>query len=256
MRQTIRALTLAITILWIITLVLPITVGFSLLQLANQKTIGFREPTFSYSNGNFFLSAPFYINNTGFYDLSDINITILAKGHNKTISRFSELFPPVPAGSMINESYDISFSLSELLSKDSELLTDDTNLDLSVYLFFRIAYLIGLGGSTNITTSWGAPFYNLTALAYPYDYSSQRLLLSLGFENHAYFEVNGTMLLEVYNNRSELIGSVTENLNVPSDNSFSNYYELTIDSLQITTNGVIRVYFDNTMIQEEEVILT
>jgi hypothetical protein len=232
------------------------TIAFSLLQLVESKSIGFREPLFSYTNGNLSLSAPFYINNTGFYDLSDINITVLVKGDNKTVAAVSELFPPIPAGSMINESYDISLSLGELFSKNSELLTHDTTLDLNMHLFFRIAYLIGIGGSTNITTVWGAPFYNLTLAASPYNYSSHKLTLFMSFENHAYFDLNGAMRLELYSSTSALIGSPTQNLDIPSDTLFDNSYELTIDTFKITHNGTMRVYFDNMLIQEAGVILT
>jgi len=46
------------------------------MKLLEAKNIGTQEPTISFSNGNFTLSMPFYINNTGFYDLSDIGINI------------------------------------------------------------------------------------------------------------------------------------------------------------------------------------
>jgi hypothetical protein len=138
-QQITRAFSWTIAILWIVTLLLPITIAVSLLQFANSNNIGFREPTFSYSNGNIFLSAPFYINNTGYYDLSDINITIGIKDGDKALARFSRNYPPIPAGVLLNETYDASVSLDQIASIDSEIFVQDKTLNLDGYLFFRIA---------------------------------------------------------------------------------------------------------------------
>lgn len=256
MRQTIRALTWAIAILWIITLILPMTIGLSLLQLAESKSIGFRDPVFTYSNGIFYLSAPFYINNTGFYDLSDINITINVGDKSKTVARFSQIFPTINAGSMLNESYDVAIGLAELLSNDEELLTNDTTLNLNMHLFFRVAYLIGFGGQANATASWGAPFYNLTVLSSPYNYTFQKISFTLSFVNHAYFPVDGMMALEIRNSRNELLGTFSpERLYVVSYEAFSRLYELSVDPAEITSSGTVRVYFDDVQILNREVVL-
>ena len=162
MRHTIRALSWAIIILWVITLLLPITVALSLLKLLEQNAIGFGEQTVSFSNGTFYLSTPFYINNTGDYDLSDMNVTILVGSGNKTLSTFTTPLLNVTAGTMLNSSYDISFTLEEIAAKSTELLTEDMDLNLSMSASFRIAYVIALGLSTTMTMPWGAPFHNLT----------------------------------------------------------------------------------------------
>lgn len=251
-RQTIRALGWAIIILWLITLLLPITIGLSLLKFLEPNAIGFREPTVSFSNGTFSLSAPFYINNTGYYDLSDMNITILIGSNDKTISTFSTLLPNVPAGTMLNSSYDISFSLEEIASNSIELLTDDTDMNWSVSTFFRIAYAIALGVSTNMTIPWGAPFYNLTVSEVSYDVSSQKLSASISFENHADFTSTGTISLEIYDNKSQLVGSTEKYLDVPSGETSSESFDLTIDPSKITEKTFVRVYFETIQILEKE----
>jgi hypothetical protein len=251
-RQAIRALGWAIIILWAVTLLLPIMIGFSLLKLSESNAVGFGEPTVSFSNGAFCLSAPFHINNTGYCDLSDMNVTILVGGNNKTILTFSQSLLNVSAGTTLNSSYNISFSLEEIISKSIELLTDDTDLNLSISTFFRMAHIIGLGLSANMTASWGAPFHNLTVSEVSYDFSSQKLSVSANFENHACFTVNGTISLEIYNSRSELIGFTEGYLNVPSDSLFYDLFELTIDPLEMTESGIICIYFENMQIMEKE----
>ncbi|MCK4433898.1 hypothetical protein KAU92_00290 [Candidatus Bathyarchaeota archaeon] len=256
MRQTIKALGWAIIILWVITLLLPITIGLSLLKFLEQpNAIGFREPVVSFSNGEFSLFAPFYINNTGYYDLSNINITILFRSDNETVSTFSTVLPNVPAGTMVNSSYNISFGLEEIVSMSTDLLTEDTSLNLGVSIFFQVAHVIGVGVSTNITIPWKAPLHDLTISEVSYDPSSQKFSLPVSFKNNAYFTVKGTVLVEVYNNRGELVLSIDKDLDVHSNSFFQGLFEITIDPLivhELIENGMVRVYFENTQIFEEE----
>jgi len=231
---------------------LPVTIGISLLRILEQpNAIGFKEPTVSFSNGTFSLSAPFYINNTGYYDLSDINVTILIGRNNTTLAAFSSPLLNVPAGTTLNSSYDLSFDIEKIVSKSTELLTDDTTLNLSISTFFEIAYVMSLGVSTNMTTSWGAPFYNLTVSEVSWNFSTQEFTVVLSFENHACFTVNGTILLEMCNSRSELIGLIETCLDVPSDSLFHDVLKLTVDRSKMTDNGIIHIYFENVQILEE-----
>ncbi len=252
MRQTIRALGWIIAILWICTLLLPITVAFSLIKLFESKAVGVQEPTVSFSNGNFSMSAPFHINNTGFYDLSDIGISIQIGRKNKTISTSSRLLPNVPAGTMVNSSCDISVSLEEMVSKDRELLINDTDLNVSVSPRFRVAYIIAFGFSMSFAVQWGAPFYNLTISDVAYDNVSQKFSMWVSFDNHAVYPVNGSLLVMLYNDIGEHIGSATQDVNVPSETPFQTFFELTIDRLKMTRNGVVRLYFGGTQILEKE----
>ena len=252
MRQAIRALGWAIIILWISTFLLPITVGFSLWKLLEPNAVAFREPIVSFSNGIFSLSAPFFINNTGFYDLTDLNVTILVGTNNETIATFSPPLPNVLAGTTLNSSYNISFSLEEITSKNIELLTEDTDLNLGISASFRVAHVITFGASTNMTTQWKAPLYNLTISEVSYNVSSQKLSMSVGFENHAYFAVNGTILLEICNNRGELVGFTGRYLDVPPNQPFNSSLELVTDPFKVTENGLVRIYFQNIQIREKE----
>lgn len=252
MRHTIRVLGWGIIILWVITLLLPITVGFSLLKLVEPNAIGFREQDISYSDGIFSLSAPFYINNTGYYDLSDINVTVSIRRKNKAISAFSTLLPDIPAGNITNSCYTLSLSMEEIVSKNLELLTDDTDLDLNISAFFQVAHIIGIGISTSMKRSWSAPFYNLTVSPVSYDFFSQTLSLFVSFENHAYFTMNGTVSLKIYNDRSELVGFTEKYLDILANRPFQDTFELAIDPFRITESGFARLYLEDEMILEKE----
>ncbi len=158
MRHTIRALGWIIAILWIIILILPVSVAFSLLKLFETENIGIQEPKGFISNGNISISIPFYIINSGFYDLTDVKISLQIKvGAGKIFTSSAEL-PTVPAGEMVDSSCNLSLSLQEMLSKNKELLTNDTDLDGNASLSFRVASVMAFRVSTGFAIYWGSAF--------------------------------------------------------------------------------------------------
>lgn len=251
MRQTIRALGWIIAILWITTLLLPVTVAFSLMKLLEAKNIGIQETTISFSNGNFSLHMPFYINNTGFYDLSDIDINIQISRKNKTISSSSVHLPNVSAGTKADSSFNFSVSLEELVLKDSELLTNDAELDVNASLSLRVAYAIAFGTSVEFTTFWRAPFHNLTI--YDLTYNMTHVTFSVSFDNHISNQISGPLKVELYNSTNAPIGSATQNVHILPQESFQTSFAIKIaDPTTMTHNGVIRIYFVGAQILEEE----
>jgi len=219
-------------------------------ELLGAKAIGIEEPTVTFSDNTFYMSAPFYINNTGFYDLSDLNITIQVINSNKLVARFSKLFPKVPAKSLLSATYDVSLSLEELGSKNKELLTNNTSLDLAVAASLRIAYTIGFGISANTTMEWGAPFNNITISNVNYDSSSHEFNLALSFENDAAFPVNGGLKIDTVNALNETIGSTIQPIDVASGTPFQTYLAIPVDSSKVIGPGVFRVYFLDLLILE------
>jgi hypothetical protein len=221
------------------------------MKLLEAKNMGIQEPTITFSNGNFSLSMPFYINNTGFYDLSDISVHIQIGRENKTISAVSAQLPNVPAGTKMDSSFNFSFSLEELVSKYSELLTNDTELDVNASLHLRVAYAIAFEASMGFTTHWSAPLYNLT-ISTPY-YNMTHVTFSISFDNHAFYPVNGTLTASLYNSTNALIGSDTQYVNVPSGESFQTSFAITVtDPATMTSKVFIRLYFVNVQISEKE----
>jgi len=252
LRQTIRAFGWIIAILWIIILILPVTVAFSLMKIVEVEGVGIQEPRGSVSNGNLFLSIPFYIDNTGFYDLTDVEVKLQIFMRNETLSTSSTELPNVPAGEMVDSSCNFSLSLEELLSKNMELLTNDTELNLNASLRFRVASAIAFQVSTGSTIPWGAPFHKLTIYNIAYDVVNRIFSASLSFNNHAFFQVNGSLLIKLYNSAGELIGSSTQNVNVPSQESFEGSIGITVnDPSKITHEGVLRLYFADIQVLEE-----
>jgi len=250
--QTIRALGWAIKILWIVTLLLPVTVAISMWELLGSKAIGIEEPTVSFYDRTLHMSTPFYINNNGFYDLSDINVTIRIINKNNLVTKFSKLYANVPAKSMLNTTYDVSVSLEELGEKNKELLTQNANLDLTITASLRVAYAIGFEIAANTTIEWGAPFNNLTISNIVYLVPNNEFLLFLSFENAASFPVSGELVMDAVNARDEVIGTKIQPVNVDSGTQFQSNVTIPIDPSRMIGPGVFHVSFLNFLILETE----
>lgn len=253
MKLTIRALGWIIKILWFVTLVFPLTIGLSLIELLGSEAIGFGEPLSSFSEGQFYFSLPVFVNNKGFYDFSDINVTVCAEAKEKDFMHVSRIFPIVHAHSRWNRSYDINFSLSDVVSKNRDLLFEDLNINLNASIFFKVAYLIGFGVKTNISIPWGAPFYNLSLILVGYDSISESFVVSLSFENHAPFSFDGLLSIIFLNEEGEVLGSDDRFIYASSGGFLQELFNISVeDPSKLTQNGFVSVRFEGVEIFEWE----
>ena len=252
MGTTTRVLTWVIRILWIVVLLLPVSAAFSFSQVFQPNNVSFYRPVLSASNGMIIASSSFYINNTGFYDLSNVIVSIAILENNKSLGNTSRTLAGVPAGEKVSSSLDFSFAFSELASNHRFLLTNDTSLDLTLSLSSHIAYVLTFGVSINDTIPWGAPFYNLTLSNADFESSTQTLSIQVYFENHSSFSIAGTLRLEMLDNEGGLIGFSDEQVNVLSATFFNSVFGLAVDPLKITSSGVAHVYFDDNRVYEAE----
>ena len=248
MRHTIRALRLIIALLWIAVLILPVTVAFSLLKILEARNnVGIGEPSFNLSDGNFSISIPFYINNTGFYDLSEVYAYIKIYDGDKFIAESSTNRLDIPAGEMVASNLSILISLEDIFSEDRELLTSDKELNVSASLHFRVAYALAFTVTNSSKVQWGAPFSNLTIQHTGYNETHQ--VFSVSFFNNASFPISGPLRLEILNQSNITVGSMEQQINVPSKGLYQGRFEILVSGL--TNSGTVRLYFADILIREE-----
>jgi len=253
LRLTVRAVGWIIILLWIITLTLPVSVVFSLMRLAEGNNLGFQEPTFTFSNGNISINMAIYVNNTGFYDVSEANVMIQLSKAGKTIATTSESLPNIPAGQKVNASLSFNASLNEVFQKDHTLLIDDADLDGCAVLHFRVAYAIAFNIVNNFSTRWGAPFHNLTCKPLGYNDSAHTFSFFVSFNNHAFFPISGSLTVELYNSENAKIGETLLDLDVPSGEVFKKTVDVVVvDPSPITDKVFIRLSFAKLNILETE----
>ncbi|MFQ5758248.1 MAG: hypothetical protein ACE5IF_01065 [Candidatus Bathyarchaeia archaeon] len=256
MRQSIRALGWATKILWIATAVFMVTSLYSPLKLMLERQVEIGSPQTSFSNGTITVSLPFFINNTGFYDISDLNVTTSVTDQNGTlISTSTTLVTNIPRGGSTNETHVMSISIDDIISKNlTYLLFKDTTIVLDGSVELRIAHILPLQVSTSLNMSWEAPLYNLSIgkIGLPERYNSTHHSTTawLSFENHSPFNLNGTIKLETFNEGDEYVGSGTDWINVPSREGYRKKVTIYVPSdniLKFTETGKVHAYFESPM---------
>jgi len=247
MRQAIRALGLATSILWIFIILFSVTALYSVTNLG----IGLGEPRIFPSGEGVVFSLPFHIDNNGYYDISELNIMTSVTDCNGTLITLSETFvPSIPRGSSVETAHNISIGLKDIASIEFiPLLFSDSFFDLGTFIMLNFAHAISLQMSTNTTIPWGAPFYKFSIVkvsTLPYNSTHCEVATYLNFENHALLDITGTMQLEIYNNVNEQVTSGKTSLDVPSRRNYEGqvimYLDL-VDISRLTESGNARVNF-------------
>lgn len=245
MRYAVRALGWTIKILWILIIVFSVTAVYSALNVR----MGFGEPQVFLSNESVVVSTPLFINNTGIYDLSDLNMTTAVTDYDQSLLATSTTFVPlISRGSSLDIAHNISMSLDDIALEAQTYLFNDTvfNVDMSAKLIFANAIPFQI--SNNMTIPWGAPLYNFLTgqISYSFlNFTHQEVVVPISFENHSpYFSVDGLIQVEIYNDNTELLGSSTSDLNVPSHSSYDGRVEIAVDISKITGRGEVRFYFE------------
>jgi len=248
MKQAIRFLGWAARVLWIVVIIFSITALISGMNILFSVRPG--EPTFSLSGGAAVMSVPFVLNNTGYYDISDLNFTTLVTDHRGAqISRATNIVPLIPRGNCTNATLSIVVNLTEIASGNlTYLLTEDGNFTIATWVSLRFAYAIPLGMSLNATMPWGAPLHNLSIGSPSFEalnLTHLRALIPLGFENHSPFlDMNATVRFEVYNATGGTIGSETLDVHAPPNSGFMDRGEVLVSLLGLTPSGEVRVYLE------------
>ena len=250
MRQSIRALGWASKILWIAAAAFMVTSLYSPLKLILERQIDIGSPKPSFSNATMTVSIPFFINNTGFYDISDLNVETSVTDCNSTlISTSTTSVENIPRGGSVNETHAICVSIDDVISKNlTYLLLDDATIILDVSVGLKIAHVIPLKVSTSVNMSWGAPFYNASVriadLPEPYNSTHYSITAWSSFENHSPFDVNGTLRLDIFNEREEFIGLWIDQVSAPSGGEYSEKVIIHVRPSKFSGTGEVHAYFE------------
>ena len=245
MRYAVRALGWATKILWILIIVFSATAVYS----AMNVRISFGQPQAYLSSGFVVLSIPLFVNNSGFYDLSELNMTVDVMDSNGSLLSASSTFVAlIPRSSSVDTAHNISINLDDDTSQVQFYLFNDTVFNLDMSLKVEFARAIPFQVSMNTTIPWGAPLYNFSVGQTSYNYlnlTHQEVIIPISFENHSpYFGVDGFMHVEIYNDNSEFLGSSVSGLNVPSHSSYEGQVEMIVDVSKITGSGEVHFYFE------------
>ena len=254
MKPAIRALGIATTIIWIFLIAFSVTAVYSVMNLG----IGFGEAQFFPSSEGVVLSLPFFINNSGYYDIYELNITTRIKDSNGTFLTVSETFVPlVSTGSNVEAAHNISIELSDVMER-IELIFSDSFFVFDTFVTLNFAHIVPVQLSMNMTVPWGAPFSDVSVGEISVDSFNSthvRVVVPLSFENHSFFDITGTMQLEMYNDMDELVTSGETSLDVQSQNTYNEQVDMYLslaDVSKLTESGRVHLIFETSMFTVEQ----
>ena len=248
MKHTIRALGWLIYVLWLVIIVFTATALYSALQLR----VDFGEPQTNTSVGTITMSQPFSIENNGFYDIYNLNLTTIIQERNGTpVSKASTIVRLLPSGRRINSAHNVSINLNDLSSAGlSHLLFNDTEFNIEMNLALRYADVVPFRVSTNYTMPWGAPLYNINigdVTINPYNTAHIRVILPFSFENHSFFDLNGTMRMEIINTLNQQVGTSTTPINAPPQSSYSTNLAFLVPVGSASSLKEAHIYFNTSV---------
>jgi hypothetical protein len=256
MKIAIRILGIATIILWIITIFFIVTAAYSVIQLGLE--IG-EVQMFPSSEGGINFNLPFSITNNGYYELADLNLTTQVTDPSGTVLDRSEtLIPSIPTGTTVNETHTIPIDLDTVMSIDPiSLLLNDSSFGVEIFAALNFARAIPIQVSTNVTIPWWAPLSQFSLgspTVSPFNSTHGKVTIPLSFENHAVFDLVGTLKLELYSDSQELIASGETIINVPSGGSYNgeiNAYPRQQDIPELVRSANVHVIFETPMFAVE-----
>ena len=259
MRQSIRALGWCITLSMLILFAfLASAVGSMIQVIVVNQGIRLGNPEIEVVNGTMRISFPILINNTGQYDISDLNITTVVRdGEDSVISRGTTIIERVGRGKLAIKLHNVTLDLADLISRMTNLLFEDAEFKVDTFLGLRYAYALSFSvGMMNQTFYWGAPFsgFSITRIAYHFNLTHHILTIDYGFENHSPIGVTGLLTIRLYNDRGEYLGQGSRVINAPHQSSFSDSIWVIIEKPErFTMSGYIEMSIENPIFGHVEV---
>lgn len=244
MKIPIRMIGIATTVLWIF------LIAFFVSAVYSVKDVRFNlgEPQMDMtSNNEILFSLPVTIDNKGYYNIGSFNVTTeIADEEGFTITRGSTFIPVIEKGREITTTHNMMIDVNDLLQNSQDYLFNDTELEIHETIGMKLAEVIPVQASTNLSMPWGAPLYNFTLGEIEYttfNLTHMRATIPISFENHAFFDLTGNIQIYMYNGTNILLGEGQTIIEAPQHASYQGYIELDVSIMGISESGYFEVYF-------------
>jgi hypothetical protein len=235
---------IATTFFWIFLIAFFMTAVYSVKDVA----FNFGEPRISANvNGEMTFSLPVTITNRGFYNIGAFTIvTQVFDAGGLSVVRGSTVVPLVRKNDEVTITHNMTIDAGDLLESDSNYLFNDGELMIYAAVGMEIAEVIPVEASTNFTAPWGAPLYNFVLgepVYAPYNATHFVVTVPVSFENHAFFDLAGTVQIRMYNSTGRRIGRGEMGFDAYADSPFSGSIDFYVSMVGVTSTGSFRVYF-------------
>ena len=248
MRIPIRMIDIATTFFW------TFLIAFSVSAVYSVKDIhfDFGQPQIEVTPDNkIIFSQLMSITNKGFYNIGSFNIsTEVADKEGFTITRGFTFTLVINKNDTVTVTHNMTIDINDLLQQNKNYLFNDTELKIYEKVGLSIAEVIPVQGSANFSMPWGAPLYNFTLgtpefapLIIPGSTARYRVTVPMSFENHAFFDLTGTVQVRMYNSTNVLIGEEQDAMEARQDSSYHESLEFYIPATHLTIDGHFEVFF-------------
>jgi hypothetical protein len=242
MQISIRMIGIATTVFWIF------LIGFAASAAYSVKDVQFNfgQPTADMTVDNKLLfSLPITLLNKGYYNIAAFKVTTeISDVEGTLITRGSTLIPVIRKGEAVTATHNMTIDADDLLNGHQNLLFNDTELRLNGTVGLKLAEVIPVEASANFTVPWGAPLYNFT-LGTPtfstYNLTHLLALIPISFENHAFFDLTGTIQTSIYNSSNMLMSKGQTDVNTSQHAHYHENLELYLPVTSMTPSGYFQV---------------
>jgi hypothetical protein len=240
MKMVLRTLSIALTVISVFLVLFAGTALYSVMQM--QLAFGALQgiPI----DSGIIVALPFTMDNQGLYDVSAISLST-----NVTVQ--DQLLPPtttpvilLASGHTVNTFHNLIIFHNKTTPISSLLFTDAV-FPMDVTLGFTFGHVIPVQLSMNLSVPWGAPlanFQNGPLTRTPYNATHLRVSMSLRFDNHAVFDLIGTVTITLLDRNHVIIQSQVP-LEVASGTPFDSPLILTVSKSAVPVNARVRLSF-------------
>jgi len=227
-----RAFRRAATIALVLVLVFLATAVYSAVEVVRSgPSAGNFSAAFA-ANDTVAVSGILNFQNPGFYPISGFSVHVRVL--NESLVYLGEgSFGPVTLASGSSQAIQIAFYLPLGTSgPGASLLTQDQNLNVSVWGNATYAYLFPISIAVETNKSWGAPFANLAISVGTVTVSGTGAVapVTIQFDNHAKFTESGTLDFSLLSSNDVSCGSDSLDVAVPPGGLFDQTTDVALSS--------------------------
>jgi hypothetical protein len=243
MRIPIRTIGIATTVFWIFLIAFFVSAAYS----ARDIQFNFGDPqTGMNADNELFFSLPITIINKGFYNIGNFNVTSrIADRDGLEITHGSTLIPIIRRDEEIRAFHNVTLDVNDLLQRDQNYLFKDGEIRIHETVDLKLAEIIPVQAEANSTVPWGAPLYNFV-IGEPqylaYNTTHFKATVSISFENHAFFDLTGSIQLQMYNNANRHTGYGETAFVAPQHARCDGAVEFYVPISGVTSSGRFEAY--------------
>jgi hypothetical protein len=244
MRRPIRILGIVTTFSWIFLIVFFVSAVYSAKYL--QFDFGELQTSVT-SHSKILFSLPITVTNKGYYNVGAFNLTTKVFDDNGfAVAHNSTFIPAIQKGVEITTNHNMTIDVDFLVQSDHNYLFNDTELEIDQIVGMKLAEVIPVQASANLSMPWGAPLHNFT-IGEPrlelHNETHAKATVSMIFENHALFDLTGLIHVYMYDGDNELVSEGQKPVEAPKNSMYESSLELYVSITETLGNGHIAICF-------------